>query len=104
MDWHAFLDPASRLATGATEGDWRSTVSRAYYSVFHFFLDWLQSNGVALGRSATVQQLVLDNRPKHSLLPPVMGKQLPTPVSAKGPFLLVFAADHAGLRQASGGR
>ncbi|MBL8793901.1 MAG: HEPN domain-containing protein [Planctomycetia bacterium] len=35
MNWRDFLPLASRLATGATESDWRSAVSRAYYAAFH---------------------------------------------------------------------
>jgi uncharacterized protein (UPF0332 family) len=35
MNWRDFLVLAARLAAGATEADWRSTVSRAYYAGFH---------------------------------------------------------------------
>lgn len=49
MDWHEFLDTANRLAPGAAEGDWRSAVSRAYYSIFHFFREWLRQRGLDLG-------------------------------------------------------
>jgi uncharacterized protein (UPF0332 family) len=35
MDARDFLATADRLAQGATEADWRSAVSRAYYAVFH---------------------------------------------------------------------
>jgi len=37
MQWSEFQDTAGRLAHGATEGDWRSAISRGYYAVFHFF-------------------------------------------------------------------
>jgi uncharacterized protein (UPF0332 family) len=35
MNWRNFLSLATRLATGPTEADWRSAVSRAYYAAFH---------------------------------------------------------------------
>jgi len=35
MDARNFLTTADQLAQGATEADWRSAVSRAYYAVFH---------------------------------------------------------------------
>ena len=35
MDARTFLSTADQLAQGATEADWRSAVSRAYYAVFH---------------------------------------------------------------------
>jgi uncharacterized protein (UPF0332 family) len=50
MDWSDFRDTAERLGQGTTEGDWRSAVSRAYYSVFHFIREFLQSNGLDIGR------------------------------------------------------
>lgn len=35
MNWRDFLPLATRLAGGLTEAEWRSAVSRAYYTVFH---------------------------------------------------------------------
>jgi uncharacterized protein (UPF0332 family) len=35
MNWRDFLALATRLAAGATEADWRTAVSRAYYAAFH---------------------------------------------------------------------
>ncbi len=35
MNWRDFLLLATRLATGTTEADWRTAVSRAYYAAFH---------------------------------------------------------------------
>jgi uncharacterized protein (UPF0332 family) len=35
MDARNFLITADQLARGATEADWRSAVSRAYYAAFH---------------------------------------------------------------------
>ena len=49
MIWSEFLDTAKRLLVGATEGDWRSATSRAYYAVFHHFREWLRKEGIDLG-------------------------------------------------------
>jgi uncharacterized protein (UPF0332 family) len=35
MNWRDFLALAARLAGDATEADWRTAVSRAYYAAFH---------------------------------------------------------------------
>src|SRR5436309_11372371 len=35
MNWRDFVSLAARLAANATEADWRSAVSRAYYAAFH---------------------------------------------------------------------
>jgi uncharacterized protein (UPF0332 family) len=35
MNWRDLLPLAARLAGGSTEAEWRSAVSRAYYSGFH---------------------------------------------------------------------
>jgi hypothetical protein len=35
MNWRDFLPLAARLAGGSTEAEWRSAVSRAYYTAFH---------------------------------------------------------------------
>jgi uncharacterized protein (UPF0332 family) len=35
MNWPDFLLLAARLATGTTEAEWRTAVSRAYYAAFH---------------------------------------------------------------------
>jgi len=50
MNWSEFRDTASRLAQGLTEGDWRSAISRSYYAIFHFFRDYLLSNGLDVGQ------------------------------------------------------
>ena len=50
MQCGEFLDTAERLARGAMEGDWRSAISRGYYSVFHFFREFLLANGLDVGR------------------------------------------------------
>jgi len=50
MQWSQFQDTADRLCRGATEGDWRSAISRSYYSVFHYFRELLLSQNVDIGR------------------------------------------------------
>src|SRR5438876_55592 len=50
MQWGEFQDTAERLAHAATEGDWRSAISRGYYAVFHFFREFLAANGLDVGR------------------------------------------------------
>ena len=52
MQWREFQETAERLAQGATEGDWRSAVSRGYYAVFHFFRDFLLVHGLDVGAGA----------------------------------------------------
>ncbi len=49
MHWSEFQDTAERLARGATEGDWRSAISRGYYAVFHYFREFLLSHGLNIG-------------------------------------------------------
>ena len=49
MIWSDFLDTANRLIAGATEGDWRSAISRSYYAIFHYFREWLLLAGVDVG-------------------------------------------------------
>jgi len=34
----------------ATEGDWRSAISRGYYAVFHYFRAFLLSHGLDIGK------------------------------------------------------
>ena len=50
MLWNEFQDTAERLAHGATEGDWRSAVSRGYYAVFHYFRKFFLTHGVNVGQ------------------------------------------------------
>jgi hypothetical protein len=35
MNWRDLLPLAARLAGGSNDAEWRSSVSRAYYAVFH---------------------------------------------------------------------
>lgn len=50
MQSSEFQDTAKRLARGVTEAHWRSAISRGYYAVFHFFREFLLSNGLDVGR------------------------------------------------------
>ncbi len=50
MNPNEFLETSERLAQGGTEGDWRSAISRAYYSVFHQFRNFFLAQGLDLGR------------------------------------------------------
>lgn len=52
MKWDEFLVTANRLIFGASESDWRSAASRAYYAVFHFFREWLRGEGLDVGSGA----------------------------------------------------
>src|SRR5881296_368508 len=52
MQWSEFQDTAERLSHGATEGDWRSAISRSYYAVFHYFRELLLSHGLDIGQGA----------------------------------------------------
>ena len=50
MLWSEFQDTAERLVRGATEGDWRSAVSRSYYAAFHYFRELFLAHSVDVGR------------------------------------------------------
>ena len=52
MNHLEFLETGRRLAAGATEGDWRSAVSRGYYAVFHFLRELYRLHGVNVGQGA----------------------------------------------------
>ena len=47
-----FLNVAIRLSGGATEADWRSSVSRAYYGAFHEARALVEECGVTLSKTA----------------------------------------------------
>jgi uncharacterized protein (UPF0332 family) len=51
MDFRDFLTVASDLATGTTEAEWRSAVSRAYYAAFHVGCQLLRGLGFAVPRA-----------------------------------------------------
>lgn len=45
MDETGFLELADELSTGARQADWRTAISRAYYSVFHKARTLLRQGG-----------------------------------------------------------
>lgn len=51
MNFRAFLDVAEALASGASEAEWRSAVSRAYYAAFHVASDLVQSLGFSVPKA-----------------------------------------------------
>jgi uncharacterized protein (UPF0332 family) len=51
MTGHDFLHLAQVLASGATEAEWRSAVSRAYYAGFHVARDLLWDMGFKVPRA-----------------------------------------------------
>ena len=46
-----FLPLAKQLATGSTEAEWRSAISRAYYAAFHVARELLQDLGFTVPRA-----------------------------------------------------
>ena len=51
MDFRTFLPLADTLANGATEAEWRSAASRAYYAAFHVARLLLASLGFRVPRA-----------------------------------------------------
>jgi len=54
MNGRDFLDVAYDLLGGTREGDWRSTVSRAYYAGFHCARDFFTAAGFSVPMSDQV--------------------------------------------------
>ncbi len=52
MQGSAFLNVAIRLSGAATEADWRSSISRAYYGAFHEAQALVKECGVTLPKTA----------------------------------------------------
>ena len=50
MNWSEFQDTAERLAQRASQGDWRSAISRCYYAVFHYFREFFLSHSLDIGQ------------------------------------------------------
>ena len=69
-----FLHLAVRLSGGATEAEWRSAVSRAYYGVFHLALDFVGTCGVTLPKTADAHEKLqwCLTHAGNSQLPPVV--------------------------------
>ncbi len=66
-----FLHLAVRLSGGATEAQWRSAVSRAYYGAFHLARDFVGTGNILSADLAQLQSQRSDLRTLHfcSLLP-----------------------------------
>jgi uncharacterized protein (UPF0332 family) len=58
MDPREFLVVASEWAVGTNEAEWRSAVSRAYYSAFHVGRELLESAGFVVPESALAHAYV----------------------------------------------
>jgi uncharacterized protein (UPF0332 family) len=56
MNARGFLDVADQLSTDATEGHWRSAVSRAYYAAFHTARTVLEQCRFAVPRAEGAHQ------------------------------------------------
>jgi uncharacterized protein (UPF0332 family) len=56
MNARGFLDVADQLSTDATEGHWRSAVSRAYYAAFHAARTVMEGCGFAVPRAEGAHQ------------------------------------------------
>src|SRR5438093_12252701 len=48
MDFREFIGLAEALASGGTEAEWRTAVSRAYYGAFHVGCDLLRIVGFSV--------------------------------------------------------
>lgn len=59
MNWRDFLPLATRLAAGATEADWRTAVSRAYYAAFHVARQLLADLNFAVPRADRAHQYLV---------------------------------------------
>ncbi len=59
MNWRDFLSLAVRLAAGTTEADWRTGVSRAYYSAFHVARRLLSDLKFAVPRADRAHQYLV---------------------------------------------
>lgn len=59
MNWRDFLSLAARLAAAATEADWRSAVSRAYYAAFHVARRLLADLNFTVPRADRAQQYLV---------------------------------------------
>lgn len=47
-----FLNLSNQMAAGATEAEWRTAISRAYYATFHAARDLLRELGFTVPRIA----------------------------------------------------
>ena len=59
MNWRDFLLLAARLAGGAGEAEWRTAVSRAYYTAFHVARRLLSDLGFTVPRADRAHQYLV---------------------------------------------
>jgi uncharacterized protein (UPF0332 family) len=59
MNWRDFLPLAAQLAHGTSEAEWRSAVSRAYYSAFHISRRLLSDARFAIPRADRAHQYLV---------------------------------------------
>jgi uncharacterized protein (UPF0332 family) len=59
MNWRDLLPLAARLASGATEADWRAAASRAYYGAFHAARRLLADLGFTVPRADRAHQYLV---------------------------------------------
>lgn len=59
MNWGDFLVLAARLAAAATEADWRTAISRAYYAAFHVARPLLADLNFAVPRADRAHQYLV---------------------------------------------
>lgn len=71
MNPQEFLDLAADLIAGASEGHWRSAVSRAYYGVFLFARDLFEACHFVLPADGTIHGY-LTNRLEHCRSSPLV--------------------------------
>jgi uncharacterized protein (UPF0332 family) len=58
MDARDFLNLADALASGGTEAEWRSAVSRLYYAAFHVARDLVRNLGFVVPRADRAHSFV----------------------------------------------
>ncbi len=59
MNWRDFLSLAAGLATGTTQAQWRTAVSRAYYAAFHNARQLLADMNFTIPRADRVHQYLV---------------------------------------------
>jgi uncharacterized protein (UPF0332 family) len=59
MNWRDFLPLAARLAGGASEADWRTAISRAYYAAFHIARRWFADLNFTVPRADRAHQYLV---------------------------------------------
>ncbi len=70
MDPAQFLETAESLAKGIREGDWRSSVSRAYYSAYHVVWQIVRRG---VDRALLIRAQWMKQIPHHKLIASLKG-------------------------------